>query len=55
MSDKEKTATEEMGDALVGAVIAVQAVRKAGRRKVVGLAKDAVHTAERVLGALADF
>ena len=45
---------KDMGDALVGAVHAVQDVRRAGRAKAAGLVKDAARTVGKVADALAE-
>jgi hypothetical protein len=44
----------ELADALVAGLKAVQGIRRASRKRVVGLAREAVGTFDRVLGAVAE-
>ena len=45
----------DLADALVAGVQAAQAIRRAGRKKAISLVREAVHTTDRILGALAAF
>ena len=54
MSGERGDDKNELADALVAGAQAAKAIRHAARKKAVSLARDAVHTADRVLGVVAE-
>jgi hypothetical protein len=52
MPDKGETSTSDLGDALAGAVRALDGVRRAARRRAADLARDGIRTAGKVVDAI---